>query len=196
MPGAGLAALEHNPLRAGSCPAILPFQNHQGGKDEFLGGQEAVCSRIQVQQLATSVYTPGLLRSPQPKPQLTMPRRMSCSSSASPSHTTGPPKSLWVEDTRLSALGLGSAPDGVGVGRDGGPRAHWHASVPPSEKPAQSMPEAKAEQCICWAEQLSRGVRGTCTSHRELKYSSAPANQEHFHPTRPDSASRLDRGTG
>lgn len=70
------------------------------------------------------MYTPGLLRSPQPEPQLMVPLRMSWRSADSSSHTSGPPESPWVEETRLSVLGLGSALDLVGGERQAGPRPH------------------------------------------------------------------------
>lgn len=70
------------------------------------------------------MYTPGLLRSPQPEPQLMVPLRTSWRSADSSSHTSGPPESPWVEETRLSVLGLGSALDPVGGERQTGPRPH------------------------------------------------------------------------
>lgn len=50
MPGSGLMALGGwNTILAvhDHAPATLPFHNRPGGKDESLGSQEAVCSRIQ-----------------------------------------------------------------------------------------------------------------------------------------------------
>lgn len=111
---------------------------------------------------------------------------------ASSSHTSGPPESPWVGDTRLSTLGLGSALDQVEEGAKAKPAQGltWQASVPPSRKPAQSMPGVKEDPCTSGAEQRSEEMSGTCASCRKLEYSPAPANQERVPHTQCDSACR------
>ena len=136
------------------------------------------------------MYTPGLWRSPQPEPQLKMPRRVNWSSAVSSSHTRGPLESPWVGDTRLSALGLGSALDRVGRGHQAGPRAHL-ARV--RRKPARSMPGGgggsvhvgggAALRTDEW--HLSAASSFYC---RKLEYSPDPANRERLSHTPPDSS--------
>lgn len=70
----------------------------------------------------------------------------------------------------------------------------WHASTPPSGKPAQSIPGRKAAPCMLGEEQRSGGISGTCASCRKLAYSSAPASRECSPQTPPTSAPRLARG--
>lgn len=57
------------------------------------------------------------------------------------------------------------------------PGLTWQASVPPSKKPAQSIPGKMAAPCTLELEQRSREMKGTCASCRKVAYSSAPTNQ-------------------
>ena len=57
------------------------------------------------------------------------------------------------------------------------PRLTWQASVPPSKKPAQSIPGRMASPCTAELEQRSKEMKGTCASCRKVAYSSAPENQ-------------------
>lgn len=72
----------------------------------------------------------------------------------------------------------------------------WHASVPPSKKPAQSMPGAKAVPCTSEAEQRSGEMSGTCASCRKLEYSSAPRKPKRLPHTPRDVSRRWGRGPG
>lgn len=56
------------------------------------------------------------------------------------------------------------------------PGLTWQASVPPSMKPAQSIPGRMASPCMSELEQRSWEMKGTRASCRKLAYSSAPAN--------------------
>lgn len=87
-------------------------------------------------------------------------------------------------------------PEEFGGGTNQAPGLTWHASVPPSRKPAQSIPERKASPCTSGLEQRSEEIKGTCASCRKLEYSSAPANTEHLPHTSPGSmdASTPTRG--